>query len=85
MYSGITRTIGAGQVECVLRPVDQLGETPLWCDRTQKLWWLDIEKPKLQSFDPALRFHEIFPDREAVYLGSQALTASGGLLLARDL
>lgn len=85
MDSGITRTIGAAQVECVLRPVDQLGETPLWCDRTQKLWWLDIEKPKLQSFDPALRFHEIFPDREAVYLGSQALTASGGHLLARDL
>lgn len=85
MDGRMARTIGSEKVECILRPADQLGETPLWCDRTQKLWWLDIEKPKLQSFDPSARFHEIFPDREAAYLGSQALTASGGHLLARDL
>ncbi len=80
-----TRTIGSERVECILRPADQLGETPLWCDRTHKLWWIDIEKPKLQSFDPFFQFHEIFPDREATFLGSQALTQSGGHLLARDL
>lgn len=79
------RTIAAEKLECVVRSCDQLGETPLWCDRTQKLWWLDIEKPKLQGFDPSSGMHEIFADSEATYLGSQALTESGGHLLARDM
>jgi len=81
----MTRRIPARQVECVVRSHDQLGETPLWCDRTSKLWWLDIEKPRLQSYDPAGDFHEVFPDRGTTYLGSQALTASGRHILARDL
>ncbi|WP_426129032.1 SMP-30/gluconolactonase/LRE family protein [Pararhizobium sp. PWRC1-1] len=81
----VTRTISNERVECILRAADQLGETPLWCDRAQKLWWIDVEKPKLQSFDPSFQFHEIFPDREAAFVGSQALTQSGGHLLARDL
>lgn len=80
-----TRTIGSERVECLLRPGDQLGETPLWCDREQKLWWLDIEKPKLQCFDPSAGSHEIFHDPATTYLGSQALTESGKHLLARDL
>ena len=79
------RIIGNERVECILRPADQLGETPLWCDRAQTLWWLDIEKPKLQSFDPSAQVHAVFPDGATTYLGSQALTESGGHLLARDL
>ena len=34
---------------------DILGETPLWCDRTATLFWLDIDGKKLQRLDPALR------------------------------
>jgi sugar lactone lactonase YvrE len=85
MDGRMATTIGNERVECILQPSDQLGETPLWCERAQKLWWLDIEKPKLQSFDRLVQFHEIFPDRAASFLGSQALTESGGHLLARDL
>ncbi|MGK6311361.1 SMP-30/gluconolactonase/LRE family protein [Neorhizobium sp. DT-125] len=81
----VERIIPAGKLECVVRPADRLGETPLWCDRTQKLWWVDIEKPKLQSFDPASGKHDVFADTQATFLGSQALTVSGGHLLARDL
>jgi sugar lactone lactonase YvrE len=79
------RLIAAEKVECVVRCTDQLGETPLWCDRTQKLWWIDIEKPKLQSLDWATGRHQVFADAEIRFLGSQALTESGGHLLARDL
>lgn len=73
-----------GHIECVVNGRDQLGETPLWCDRTEKLWWLDIERPKLQSFDPATGGHSSL-DMPGTYLGSQALTKSGDRLLATDL
>ena len=71
-------------IECVVSADDQLGETPLWCDQTQKLWWLDIEKPKLQSFDPETHNHEILP-MPGTYLGSQALTNTDEHLVAIDL
>lgn len=71
-------------VEPVVRGADRLGETPLWCERTGRLWWLDIERPKLQSFDPATGRHEAVAF-DCVYLGTQALTRSGERLLGRDL
>lgn len=63
---------------------DRLGETPLWCDRTGKLWWIDIEEPKLQSFDPETSAHEVI-EFDCTYLGSLALTKSGQMLVAMDL
>jgi sugar lactone lactonase YvrE len=72
------------RIEAVVTAADQLGETPLWCDRTRRLWWLDIEKPKLQSFDPATGGHEITA-LPGVYAGSQALTTAGDRLVATDL
>ena len=47
------------RIDAVVTAADQLGETPLWCDRTRRLWWLDIEKPKLQSYDPTTGAHEV--------------------------
>lgn len=72
------------RIEAAVRGADRLGETPLWCARTRKLWWLDIEQPKLQSFDPASGRHEAVAF-DCAYLGTQALTASGERLLGRDL
>lgn len=72
------------RIEAVVIAADQLGETPLWCDRTQRLWWLDIEQPKLQSYDPATGAHEVIA-LPGVYAGSQALTKSGGRVVAIDL
>ena len=77
-------TIAPGRIECVVAGSDQLGETPLWCDRQKKLWWLDIERPRLQSFDPATGRHEV-EVFETTYLGSQALGDDGSQLLALDL
>jgi len=72
------------RVEILVDRADQLGETPLWCDRTQKLWWLDIEKPKLQSYDPSSGAHEVIA-LPGTFAGTQALTESGDRLLAEDL
>jgi len=73
-----------GYIHCAVRAEDQLGETPLWCERTQRLWWIDIEQPKLQSFDPASGAHDII-EMPGTYLGSQAFTRSGMRLVAVDL
>lgn len=79
------RKIGADKIECAVRSRDQLGETPIWCEQSDKLWWLDIEKPKLQSFELSSALHETYEYDGCTFLGSQALTKSGGHLLAKDL
>lgn len=76
--------VAAPRIEVVVDKADQLGETPLWCDRTRKLWWLDIEKPKLQSHDPSTGAHDII-ELPGTCAGTQALTVSGDRLLAEDL
>jgi sugar lactone lactonase YvrE len=72
------------RIDAVVAAGDQLGETPLWCDRTQRLWWLDIERPKLQSYDPSTGSHEavVLP---GTYAGSQALTIAGDRMVATGL
>lgn len=80
----MAETVNSRRIECVVRTADQLGETPLWCEREGKLWWLDIERPKLQSFDPATGMHEV-QAFDAAFLGSQALGDDGSHLLALDL
>jgi sugar lactone lactonase YvrE len=69
------------QVEIAVSAVDILGEVPLWCGRTQRLWWIDVRRPSLQSYDPAVRRHEVFIIPAPV-VGSYALRRSGGMMLA---
>ncbi|MGB6117800.1 MAG: SMP-30/gluconolactonase/LRE family protein [Mesorhizobium sp.] len=76
--------IASPSIDVLVDRADQLGETPLWCDRTAKLWWLDIEKPKLQSYDPSTGAHEII-DLPGTFAGTQALTGTGERLLVEDL
>jgi sugar lactone lactonase YvrE len=76
--------IAAGVVECAVAAGDVLGETPLWCSRSRKLWWVDIERQLHQAFEPATGRHES-THYDCQFLGSQALTSSGSHLLAKDL
>jgi sugar lactone lactonase YvrE len=71
------------EVRCIVNARDQLGETPLWCSRTQKIWWIDIERPRLQSFDERTGEHTVFPF-SSTYAGSLALHRSGGFVVALD-
>src|SRR6476620_8938317 len=88
LEGGLTRmaahSIPAHRVETAVASADILGETPLWCDRTRKLWWLDIDGRLHQSFDPATGAHQVVP-YACNFLCSQALTADGSHLLALDL
>lgn len=64
-------------------PPNSLGECPLWCDETQRLWWVDIVAPALWCHDPARgesRRHAVAGRR----LGAIALRRAGGLILATE-
>ncbi|MBR0701167.1 SMP-30/gluconolactonase/LRE family protein [Bradyrhizobium diazoefficiens] len=76
--------ISPTKVETAVAAADILGETPLWCDRTRKLWWIDIDGRLHQSFDPATGAHQV-TSYDCRFLGSQAMTADGSHLLAQDL
>jgi L-arabinonolactonase len=58
---------------------NQLGECVLWCDRTERIWWTDIQRATLWCCEPAAgRTHSWkMPER----LGSFALTESEDTLL----
>lgn len=64
-------------------PAARLGECPIWCERTQNLWWVDVLTPSLWSLDSVsgdCRHHPVTARR----IGSIALREAGGLLLACD-
>ncbi|MES2973901.1 MAG: SMP-30/gluconolactonase/LRE family protein [Pseudomonadota bacterium] len=71
------------EIQCVIDADNELGETPLWCGKTQALWWIDIERPRLQCYEPRSGRYTAYPF-EATYLGSAAFREGGGFLLALD-
>lgn len=71
-------------IRCVFNARDALGESPLWCGETQRLWWLDIDACKLHGFHPKSGQH-VEHGFDCHFLGSLALRSQGGLLLALDL
>ncbi|MBR0848127.1 SMP-30/gluconolactonase/LRE family protein [Bradyrhizobium diazoefficiens] len=77
-------SIPAQRVETAVATADILGETPLWCDRSNKLWWVDIDGRLHQSFDPATGAHGV-SSYDCQFLGSHALTTDDSHLLAQDL
>jgi sugar lactone lactonase YvrE len=64
-------------VECVLPIANRLGESPIWCERTACLYWVDTRGPALHSFGSR---HRVATLPEPI--GSIALCADGGLIAA---
>lgn len=61
------------RVHCAVPGMDVLGESPLWCERTQSLLWLDIDSGRLQRLHPASGRHDVFTFDQR-FVGSLALT-----------
>ncbi|TFY98567.1 SMP-30/gluconolactonase/LRE family protein [Ramlibacter rhizophilus] len=59
---------------------DILGECPLWDERTECLWWVDIRRPAIRRLDPATGRIDTWTMPDLV--GSIALTEEGRLLVA---
>ncbi|SFU16129.1 Sugar lactone lactonase YvrE [Mesorhizobium sp. YR577] len=71
------------QIEALAAGANRLGECPIWCERTGRLWWADVLEGALWSHDPATGNCKQHPV-EARRLGSIALRQAGGLILACD-
>ena len=65
---------------CVLDSKSSLGECPVWSARDRMLYWVDINAPSLNRFDPATGGNVAMPMPESI--GSFALRAAGGFIVA---
>jgi sugar lactone lactonase YvrE len=68
------------EVRCAVPGTDLLGETPLWCERTGSLLWLDIDGGRLQRYQPAGGRHDSYTF-DGRYVGSLALAREAGTVL----
>lgn len=60
--------------------VQVLGESPLWCARTQRLWWVDVRGPEVFCLDPSSRRSRRWRVPELV--GGVVVDATGRPVLA---
>ena len=66
--------------ECVLDARASLGECPVWSTDEQALYWVDINGPSLNRFDPKSRVNLAWPMPSSI--GSFALREHGGFVAA---
>jgi L-arabinonolactonase len=68
------------KVKCIVDCQNILGECPAWSVDEQKLYWLDIEKSELWSYDPETGETRVWktPERAASFVFRE----KGGLLVA---
>jgi sugar lactone lactonase YvrE len=65
---------------CVLDIKAQLGEGPVWSSRDQALYWVDINAPSLNRFDPATGRNVAMPMPDSI--GCFALRQPAGFIVA---
>ena len=54
-------TANPSRLQCVLDIRASLGEGPVWSTREQVLYWVDINAPSLNRFDPATGRNVAYP------------------------
>ncbi|RXT18413.1 MULTISPECIES: SMP-30/gluconolactonase/LRE family protein [unclassified Bosea (in: a-proteobacteria)] len=72
------------EIRCVVQSADILGETPRWCERTNRLWWVDVRRPALQFYDPATDKHEARRLQADLMIGSIAPREAGGFVMGTN-
>lgn len=65
---------------CVLDARATLGEGAAWCERTRRLFWVDILAPALHAFDPATARDQSWAMPEPI--GTVALADEGRVVVA---
>ena len=70
----------ASTFRCVLDIKASLGECPVWSVAEQVLYWVDINAPSLNRYDPASGRNTVMPMPESI--GSFALRRAGGFVVA---
>jgi len=67
-------------LRCVKDVRADLGECPVWCVAEQALYWVDINAPALNRFDPVTGENTVMPMPESI--GCFALRSRGGFVVA---
>ena len=73
-------TAATSTLACVLDARAALGECPQWSIAEQALYWIDIDAPSLNRFDPASGRNVAMPMPRSI--GSYALREGGGFVVA---
>ena len=68
------------KAEVIINARCELGEGPLWDEREQCLYWVDILPGKIHRYDPASGEHRVFNVGEMI--GTIGLRENGGLVVA---
>lgn len=68
------------RVDCVLDIQAAVGECPVWCGRTNTLYWVDVAAGTLNRFDPATGVNQVWALGEKI--GSFALCEDATILVA---
>jgi sugar lactone lactonase YvrE len=66
------------RIDCVVQARAVVGEGPVWDDRAQVVWWVDIKGLALHRYDPASGADRSWPMPSR--LGTVALREAGGLV-----
>ena len=66
------------RIDCVVPVRSLVGEGPIWDDRAQVVWWVDIKAPALHRYHPATGDTRSWP--MPTRLGTVALREQGGLV-----
>ncbi len=70
------------KADCVVDIRAGCGETPIWDEREQLLWWIDCPGPTVHRFFPDSGRNEQAPvELDSPHVGSIALVEGGGLLV----
>ena len=72
--------ISASPFRCALDVKASLGECPVWSVAEQVLYWVDINAPALNRFDPASGRNTVMPMPESI--GCFAMRRAGGFVVA---
>ena len=75
-----TTSTAASSFRCVLDIGASLGECPVWSNAEQVLYWVDINAPSLNRFDPVSGLNSAMPMPESI--GCFALRRDGGFIVA---
>ena len=76
----IPNDLPATPLRCVLDVKASLGECPVWSAAEQVLYWVDINAPSLNRFDPPTGRNTVLPMPESI--GCFALRRDGGFVVA---
>lgn len=67
--------------KCLVDAKVSLGETPVWSQEEQKLYWIDCPTSQIHRYDPASGKDQVLPIKIDGYLGSIALKRGGGFII----